>query len=351
MRKLLIGFFGGLLTISNAFAQVGDNPDEITLFGLACEKITNGESKSSARMRAADKASFKSLENITELANYRQKLDGHNFNLKVYQLVDNYLEDVKITVTDQNDENVCVEVSSYLPASAIKEVFAEDNDENAADKNEKMTLELEVESLEENVSIAIPPKPDIVINEQIAYAEPDETPEEEVVVEEYSLPHSDEIIEEKVNSQSLPEPLVVPKNSKTVVFIDKTDFYNNTSTNGFFAHLEQQVLQKPDIKVIASLDNPDYIIKPKVLKARIDNVNSETGRLQIVVSIDLTDTTSSKTITEHQNRFVLFNASDDTQAAASELTKKLFAEAIAKILPRIKIKQTTEESKQIITPH
>ena len=134
------------------------------------------------------------------------------------------------------------------------------------------------------------------------------------------------------------------------MFIDKTLFYNDTSTNGFFAHLEQEVLKKGDVEIQAKFDNPNYILKTKVLKAKVDNINSETGRLHIVVSIEITDTSNSETTTEHQNRFVLFSTSDDVQVKAAELVKNLLSEGMARILPKIKLSEETFVKNNMITP-
>ena len=69
------------------------------MFATVCEKISQGESKSSARLRASDKASFKAVEEIPELREFRQYLDPHQFNLKIYKLIDNYFEDMNVITT------------------------------------------------------------------------------------------------------------------------------------------------------------------------------------------------------------------------------------------------------------
>lgn len=310
-----------LLSSFASQAQVEDNPQEISVFASSCEPMINGESRSSARIRAVDKTSFKAVETIPELSTYKDSLTTHDFNLGVYRLIDNYLEDMKIT--SSNDETaVCVEISAYLPASAVAEVFSELSSQEEA-------LTVEEKNLSSEVNITIPPKPEIVINQEIAY--------------ETSTPQAEE---KPVNKQNLASEDVFTK-----VFVDKTEFYDGTSTNGFFSHLEQDLIANPGIKVIARPDNPDYILNTKVLKARVDNINSQTSRMQIVAALELTNTATSETITEHQNRFVLFNAEDDAQKVASDLTKKLFSAGLEKLLPKIKVKRPNGEMQSVITPH
>lgn len=330
MSFFKLAFIFALIIAKPGYAQVEESSDEISVFATVCEKISKGESKSSARLRASDKASFKAVEEIPELREFRQYLDPHQFNLKVYKIVDNYLEDMNINVVKQNADEVCVDISAYLLPTSVKEVFAD----TLLQENNPANLEVEEENVEENVSITIPPKPEININEQIAYNTPQTTDNTETVREErYEIPQSKK-----------------EQDKKTSIFIDRTWFYNDTSTNGFFAHLEQEVLKQGDMAIHAKFDNSDYILKTKVLKAKVDNINSETGRLHVVVSIELTDTSNSETTTEHQNRFVLFNTSEDAQTKASELVKKLFADGVEKILSQIKIDTGNALGNNIITP-
>ena len=317
MQLFKIVLILALVLAKNSIAQVEENSGEIDVFAKVCENLSSSESRASARLRATDKASFKAVEEIPELREFRQYLDPHQFNLHIYKLIDNYFEDMAINVLSQDNEKVCVEVSGYIRTSSINEVFSDITDIQDSDT----TLVVETENVEENVNIIIPPKPEINISKEIAYDYSDDE-----IVEEY-------IIEDENITPTLPK---AEKNNGVSVFIDRTMFYNDTSTNGFFAYLEQELLKAGKLNIQAKFDNPKYILRTKVLKAKVDNINSETGRLQIVVSVELTDTSNSETTTEHQNRFILFNTSEDAQAKAAELTKNLLADGVAKILPQIK---------------
>lgn len=322
--RILVLF--GVLLPSAVWGQM----QAISVNAAVCEKIINGESRASARVRATDKASFKAVEDLPDLSSYRTKLDTHGFNLKVYRLVDNYLENVKISTVSQDNGQICVEVSAELPATAVAEVFetnGEPEPEAIPDitEAEEMVLELEDE-VDENVSIAIPPKPEIVINKEISYAE-----------------------DKEVRPLS-PQPAAETP-EKTIVFIDKTRFYNGSDTSGFFSALEQVVLQKRGFKAAAVLNSPDYILKTKVLKAKVDNVNSETSRLQIVAALELIDTKTSAVQTEHQNRFVLFNSSDDAQKVAANLTRKLLSAGAEKLLSKAKGDAGQDKNGAVITPN
>ena len=341
-----------LLLAPSAHAQVENDNNAISLYANVCEKITNGESRSSARMRASDKASFKAVENIAELKPYKDEMDSHNFNLKVYKLVDNHLEDIKINVTSQSDDEVCTEVSAFISPSSIQEVFAGEEEpldpiitKDDFDEGNEMSLELEEDYVEENVNITIPPKPQITINEHIEYKDDNAT------VPDLVLPDAQAIIQTTKKDVAKKQVDEDEYEGYVKVFVDKTTFYDNTETDGFFTHIKDELSKKMHIKALSELSSPDYIIKTKVLKAKVDNINSQTLRLQIVVAVDLINTQTSKTITEHQNRFVLYNSTDDSQEAASNLTKKLLIKAVRNIMPHIKDKYNTVKSKNIITPH
>ena len=334
MQLFKIVLILALVLAKNSIAQVEENSGEIDVFAKVCENLSPSESRASARLRATDKASFKAVEEIPELREFRQYLDPHQFNLHIYKLIDNYFEDMAINVLSQDNEKVCVEVSGYIRTSSINEVFSDITDIQDNDT----TLVVETENVEENVNIVIPPKPEINISKEIAYDYSDDE-----IVEEY-------IIEDENITPPTPTLPKAEKNNGVSVFIDRTMFYNDTSTNGFFAHLEQELLKAGKLNIQAKFDNPKYILKTKVLKAKVDNINSETGRLQIVVSVELTDTSNSETTTEHQNRFILFNTSEDAQAKAAELTKNLLADGVAKILPQIKKANDILLKNNIITP-
>ena len=333
MRLFFAALAIGLFSISSAWAQAVSDAEEMAVYSEVCEKVNPEESKTSARLRATEKASFKAVDDIPDLERYRSQMDTHNFNLKIYRLIDNYLEDIKTAVTQQTDNLVCVEVNAFLPEEALFEVFEGQEPETQTPEEDQQILSLEVENVEDDVNIAIPPKPDIVINNEIAYDA------------EVSVPVTS-------GKDGTVLPAVEVYDLRTKVFVDKTDFYDGTDTNGFFPALEQILKTKKGIRVTAERGNPDYILKTKILKAKVDNINAETGRLQIVVAADLIDTASSEVMTEHLNKFELFNLSDDPQKKASSLSIKSFDEVIQKLLPYIKTRTEDEQGlPSVITPN
>lgn len=289
--------------------------DTVSVYAKACEPVRPGEARSGARVRATDKASFKAIENITALSDCRTQMQSHDFNVLVYHLIDNYLEDMAVRTLEQNEKQICVEVTGYLSPQNIekarhmqetsKELESEENEE-LSEEDASLDLESSLEDLPEPVS-ELPPKPQPKIRKEIAY--------------ETAVPQNNNIVSTE---------------NKTIVFVDKTKFYNGTDTGAFYSDIQQILSENPDIKTTTSKTGADYVLKTNVLRAKVDPINKQTNRLQMVVQLELTDTAGGAPISEHQNRFILFQSDDDEQKVAASLMKKLLHKGCRQLLPKIK---------------
>ena len=113
----------------------------VRINGKACEKFTPNEAKSTVRVRVTDKASFLAVSLMEDVSSLRDEFNDHDYNVLVYNLVDNAIEDLTVRTTKQDTEELCVEVNGYIrPDSVIQAVteleIAETN--NGTDK-ETMT--------------------------------------------------------------------------------------------------------------------------------------------------------------------------------------------------------------------
>lgn len=319
MYKLVILCISLLIVVSSV-AKAEDNIQ--TLYARVCEPIKEDESKSSARVRATDKACFKAIENISALSVYRDQYDAHDFNVLVYSLVDNHLEDLAARTVSQNNTEVCVEITGYLNIlnieQAIKYIAYKQED------SYPKSLEIEADSIVPPSPNAIPQKPNIKINQEIAV---------ETALED-----------ERKTAQTSP----LKDNDKTKVFIERTEFFDNTTTNAFYADIESLFDDENKNVVTKHLSDANYILKTKVLRAKVDPLNDKTNRLQMVVAIELLNTSDNSSIIEHQNRFILFENGEDEQAVAAPLLKKMLRKAIKQIVP--KIKSFVPKKGSVITP-
>ena len=341
MQKKIRGRFisllcAGLLALpALARAQEDIIDDEtISVYAKACEPLRPGEARSGVRVRATDKAGFKSVENISALSDIRSQTAPHDFNVLVYNLVDNYLEDMAVRTLEQSSEQICVEVTGYLSPANIDKAYqsllekqkqqAEENRSETTDEDFQ-ALEIESDDLPEAVT-ALPPKPQPKIRDEIAY-------------------------ETAADSPAAPAAETAADN-KTAVFVERTKFYNGSETGGFFDNIKKALGENPGIKATTSKTGADYVLNTKVLRARVDPINQKTNRLQMVVQLELIETETGTAITEHQNRFILFESSEDEQKVASGLMQKLLEKGCRRLLPKIKTPQSAEQRRNnaVITP-
>lgn len=321
-----------LPVLSQAQENIIDD-ETISVYAKACEPLRTGEARSGARVRATDKAGFKSVENISALSDIRSQTEPHDFNVLVYNLVDNYLEDMAVRTLEQSNEQICVEVTGYLsPANidkayqALREKQKQQAEENRSDTiDDFQALEIESDDLPEAVT-ALPPKPQPKIRDEIAY-------------------------ETAANETAAPTAETVADN-KTAVFVERTKFYNGSDTGVFFDNIKKALGENPEIKATTSKTGVDYVLNTKVLRARVDPINQKTNRLQMVVQLELIETETGTAITEHQNRFILFESSEDEQKVATGLMQKLLEKGCRRLLPKIKTPQSAEQRRNnaVITP-
>lgn len=325
----------------SAFA---DN-ESIAIEGSSCQKISPDESIASARVRASDAAAFEAIEKLPVIKNYRNQYDAQSFATKIYKLVDNHLDQLNTSTLKQTDDEVCIKISANLSVSSIRKSFFTKSETEIA----KKTTE------DSDFTIDLPPKPNIVVNEDIAYQSESSSKElsEEMVPESSSEELSKQPVEDTPSYNPSTKDITrkkLPPKETTSVFVDRTEFFDGNSTTKFFEYLKKDIEQIDGVTATDISDNPAYILKTKVLKAKVDRINSSTNRLQVVISLSLSNTANMETFTEHQNRFILFNSSEDAQKTAAALIKKLLTTGLMKLTPHIKSHSVSTSGNSILTP-
>ncbi|MFI3241693.1 MAG: hypothetical protein R3Y43_03920 [Alphaproteobacteria bacterium] len=243
---------------------------EIALFGTSCETIKEGEKRSSAISRAADKASFEAVSHVNEFMEIKNSVPDYEFNALIYDAVDNNISDLIIKTKKSEKAKVCVEVSGYLNTDTLN-------------------------------------------------------------LPETQIPES--IIPVDINSKDM------------VIYIAPTYYFNNTQSKSVSKIIEENFKHEDDLLITDDLSSSDYIIYPKVLKAKIDNINSSTKRFHMIISLEVQNNKEEVLTTEHQNKFILLEATDDEQEKAKELMTKLFKAASVSILTKLEtISKTNSQS-------
>lgn len=267
----------------------------LPIYGNACEKVIEGESKASTRVRAADKAVFLGVKKLPELARAKSILNEHDVNVLVYRLVDEYVEDLSSSTMHSDAGKVCVEINGYLAPTAIEQV-----------QNEFIVAEKPLKEV---------------------------TPE---VVAEVASEVKNEIAVKPTNPESL-----------ALVHINPLEYYNGAKSSKYAQMLQEQFADNQYFYLTDDTEIADYTITPKVLKAKVDNLDAAHKRLQMVVSLDVTGL-KNEVVNEYQNRFVLFGAEEDEQQTAARLLNKLIETAGANVLRKIEHNEQLRQEKQAL---
>lgn len=292
--KLLLVLLVLVGMVKPAFAQ-NTETQALSIYGNACEKVIEGESKASTRVRAADKAVFLGVKKLPQLARAKSILNEHDVNVLVYRLVDEYVEDLSSSTVQSDVGKACVEIKGYLPPEAIEKVQAE------FIKEEKPLKEAAPE-----------------------------------VVAEVASEVKREVDIKPVNPESL-----------ALVHINPLEYYNGAKSKKYAKMLQEQFADNQYFYLTEDAEIADYVITPKVLKAKVDNLDAAHKRLQMVVSLEITGL-KNEPVNEYQNRFVLFGAEENEQQIAARLLNKLIETAGANVLRKIEHNEQMHQEKQAL---
>lgn len=349
------------------------NENVIPIYGTACEKAKGDETKSTARVRVTDKASFLAVSSVLDVLEFRDNLNEHDYNVMVYKLVDESIEDMAVRTTKQNEDGICVEVTGYLNKDNISLAFDDATTKKTTDQNDNKESITQIVGKVNNAYSdqeiegkykpgIIPPTDDETLEQYKAPETVSKQPVDEPQVIEQVLQQMPEILPQKqVQAPQPPQPEKAKGTEKVVndkralVYVAPTEFFNNTQSEKH-ARILKHVFAKNEYFYVTEQKNlADYIIKSKVLRAKVDPINSSTNRLQMVVSVEVEFVDDKTSSTEHQNRFVLFSSDENEQKTAFNLMKKLFQKAGTSI--RNKVEQAERKKGNgkmlptIITPN
>lgn len=316
------------------------------IYGQACEKIKQGELRSSVRMRATDKASFSAVKTLHGLNDFHPKASEHDFNVLIYNIVDNYVEDLAVRTTKQNQEEICVEVTGFVLKKNIVQAI---EDAISAEKETQLTEE-ETPYLAEKDIKSEPQDATSSTAKENAQAP---VSEEKIVYAPKSVPTQENkaLYSEEINADTNSDETIEPKG---LVYIAPTEFFNNTSSTAHAKILRDLFGENTLFYLTDKRELANYVISSKVLRAKVDPINNTTNRLQMVVSVGAEFVDSGSSSIEHQNRFILFSSDDDEQLVAGKLMNKLLSKAGETILNKIEAdarhNNKISSSSSILTP-
>ena len=384
MRSLQIYslLMGAILMLCTNSAAAADG-NTVHIRGQGCAEVSDDSLRSSARIKATDKAAFAAVSNLERLAPYKAQLDPHDFNVLVYTIVDEYLEDTDIKSTAEGDE-VCAQMEGYVSLQNIDKAVDDtlmrlSQEEQLPDEMPEKAAELSAEISEELDKIQQQQQA-----EQLAELEDKEVlfqgeaPKASgtVVKVEDEVEDGNEIFETPViTPPQAQQPAPTPENNtintvpsleteqalpldesdnRALVFVRPVTFFDNTQSAEYAQMIKDWFAENNDFLLTDNEELANFVLTPKVLRAKTEPINNETNRLQMVISLEMKMTDNNKTQTEHQNRFVLYENSDNEQQVAYNLMKKLFTNAVEVLAKTMLYKQGKPQQAaalpSIITP-
>lgn len=345
-----------LLSVQTATAEDGST----IIQGSSCEQIKQDESKSTARARATDKASFKAISDMASLSRYKNEMDSHDFNVLVYQIVDNYIEDLSTKTTEQTTDKICVAVSGYVSQNnvqqAVDEFFSAQSQpaqannisaEETSAMSEAITQELAQaqQNLQQKQQEELKQKEVVFAGDTSdATLKTENSAREDMQPLSTNLPQDmAQDMTEALTAPTYQDATAAPKaqqadaaqnqpKDSVLVYVDPLSFYDNSTSEAYADIIKDYLKQDSHILITENKNLAEYILTPKVLRAKVEAVNHETNRLQMVVSLDMYDVSAEKNLTEHRNRFIVYKTSADEQQVAYELMQNLFDDTSRQML-------------------
>jgi len=270
MPLLLLSFILCFFPLAQSFAEEAES---FEIRANSCEKILGGESISGARNRAIDKAVFLGLKNSPELQEDKNLLNDHDLNVMIYRLVDDYVQDLSSKVTKSDEDKICVEISGFINPqniALVREEFIPNR--QYRDFNQTDTSEI-VQNLNQELTL----KPQNIENLALVYV----------------------------------EPLIYFNGKKSP---KHTDF------------LKEQIKENPYYFLTEKKDLADYVITPKLLKAKVDTLDLAHKRMQMVIALEISGIQKDIVVVS-QNRFLLFTTEENQNEISARLLKKLLQAA------------------------
>lgn len=262
-----------ILCFIPVFKTSADEVDSFEIRAKACEKFVGQESLSGARNRAIDKAVFLGLKNSPELSEDKKLLNDHDLNVMIYRLVDDHVQDLTSKVIKSDDNKVCVEVSGFInPQSiaAVREEFTPNRQHRNLDTEDTEQI---VQNLDQSFTL----KPQNIENLALLHIEP-------------------------------------------------LEYFNGKKSAKYATFLKDKLKENPYYFLTEKKDLADYVITPKMLKAKVDSLDSAHKRMQMVVVLEISGMPEG-VVTVAQNRFLLYFTQDNQTEITERLLKKLLEAA------------------------
>lgn len=249
----------------------------------ACDEKQDGFDAKTMEYRAVDKASLTAVKTSGIIQKHSGNLSPAVVDIISYRLIDEYLQNVKHTITLSEPNRMCVKVTADLEI---------DDKELAA-------------LVEEHKKAAEPAR----VN-----------------------PEAENKIAEDVAAEVKDKTAFKPQNlkEKKLLYIADMKFWDKTENNHYTDWLKEQFSHSDYYYVTDDKNLADFVVTPLLNKAAVDKIDKTNRKMQMVVELrtDAAFDSDFVPIQQEQTHFILFAADKDEQQIADTLIKKLLTTAV-----------------------
>ncbi len=122
------------------------------------------------------------------------------------------------------------------------------------------------------------------------------------------------------------------------IYVAETKFFDGTKSDNLSDIVRAEIAKSTRLEVTNSIIKSDYILYPEIVKVKVEKVNKDMNRLNMIVSIKSSYKESGFKGADSENKFIAFEVSKDTNQVIFDLTKKLLIKNTKETL--IKIENT-----------
>ncbi len=272
--KIVCGLLTALCSVYSGWSAANQTVISEAVTADACDERHTGDDTLTAENRAVDKAGLAAIKLSGIIQKHYPNLSANALDTIAYRIIDEYMTDSRHELTLADGNRVCVNLHAdiSLTAEQLAELVQEYHDSDA--------VEEQIDAVVKEVNAEITFKPQNLADKKLLYI-------------------------------------------RKMVFWngDETSHYQDLLT-GLFSHSDYFYVTD-DAKLA------DYTVIPRLLKAEVDEIDTEHHKMQMQMELDVHSDTADDflPVSIKQMHFILFAADKDEQEIADTLLRKLLTKA------------------------
>ena len=269
-----------ILSFSYSYTANAQSRGYTLVQGNSCEDTKEGESATSTYAKAADKASFEAVKNIELIQLNKNKLNLHDYDVLIYQIIDSALVEVETKTISEDQNKICLSTTGKIDNALLHEI-----------------LDTFLQKREESVQT------DVVI---------------------------EAVQEQKETDINFTKPEIKPED-KGLVYISPTEFYNGAISDNHSKLIRHYLSENDNFYITNDEEIADFIVHPSVTKARIDENKNGVKQLQLQTVMLVNSADGEQIMRDEQSRSIICDENKTEQQNAQALLKKMLDKSSKRI--------------------